>query len=377
MSEKRDYYEVLGVGRDADETAIKKAYRTLAKKYHPDMHPGDAEAEAHFKEINEAYDVLSDPEKRQKYDTYGHAAFDPAAGGAGGGFGGFDGFGSFGFEDIFSSFFGGGSRGGQASMARDGDDLRVGVTLDFEEAVFGCKREIAYSHIEACESCHGSGAAEGSKPETCATCRGRGQVAVQQNTPFGAIRSQRACSACGGRGKIVKEPCRSCNGKAYVKVQKKQTVTIPEGIDNGQSLRISGEGDAGRFGGTAGDLYVEVRVRKHPLFTREGRHLYCEVPITFAEAALGATIKVPTVEGTPIDFEIPEGTQHGTAFTVRGKGVKDVRSGRRGDLIFTVTVEIPRSLSVEQKKLLKAFADSQNDGNNEKKTSFFKRFFNK
>lgn len=375
MADKRDYYEVLGVGRDADDAAIKKAYRTLAKKYHPDMHPGDAEAEAKFKEVNEAYAVLSDEEKRKKYDAYGHAAFDPAAGG--GGFSDFGDFGGFGgFEDIFSSFFGGGaSRSTQAPGARDGDDLRVRVTLDFEEAVFGCKREISFSHIEACSSCGGTGAAEGTKAETCATCRGRGQVTVQQNTPFGAIRTQRTCSACGGRGKTIKEPCRACGGRAYVKVQKKQTVAIPEGIDDGQSLRVAGEGDAGRFGGVAGDLYIEVRVRRHPLFTREGRNLYCEVPITFTEAVLGAEIKVPTVEGEPVSYEIPEGTQHGASFTLRGKGVKDVRTGKRGDLIFTVSVEIPKSLSNEQKKLLRAFSDSLEEKNNERKSSFFKRFF--
>lgn len=376
MADKRDYYEVLGVQKNADEAEIKKAYRTLAKKYHPDMHPGDAEAEAHFKEVNEAYDVLSDAEKRQKYDQYGHAAFDPAAGG-GAGFSGFGDFGGFGgFGDIFSSFFGGGGGGGNArQMAEDGDDILVRVNLTFEEAVFGCKKEISYNHIEECSSCHGSGAAEGTSPETCATCKGAGQVTVQQQTPFGAIRSQRTCSACGGRGKVIKNPCKNCNGRAYVKVTKKKTINIPEGIDNGERLRVPGEGDVGRRGGVTGDLYVEMRVRAHAFFVRQGRDLLCEIPITFAEAALGAEIDIPTPDGSTVKFTIPEGTQNGTTFTVRGKGVKEVRSTRRGDIIFTVTVEVPKDLNAQQKELLTAFAKSCGEKNNSKKTSFFKKIF--
>ena len=299
MADKRDYYEVLGVAKDADEATLKKAYRTLAKRYHPDMHPGDAEAEAKFKEANEAYEVLSDPEKRRKYDQFGHAAFDPAAGGGfGGGFNGagFD-FGDIG--DIFSSFFGGGN--GRASMAEDGDDILVRLTLTFEEAVFGCKKDIEFNHIESCPECGATGAAKGSTPETCATCHGRGQVTVQQQSFFGGVvRSQRPCPSCNGRGKIVKDPCKNCNGRAYVKVTKKMTVTVPEGIDNGERIRISGMGDAGRRGGTNGDLYVEMRVRQHNIFRREGRNLYCEVPITFAEAALGAEIDVPMPDGSTV-----------------------------------------------------------------------------
>ena len=377
MADKRDYYEVLGLSKDADEAAIKKAYRTLAKKYHPDMHPGDSEAEARFKEVNEAYAVLSDPEKRGQYDRFGHAAFDPAGGGAGGGFGGFGGFSDFGgFGDIFSSFFGGGGGGGGArSMAEDGDDILVRVNLTFEEAIFGCKKEISYSHVEACATCHGKGAENESDIETCKTCRGTGQVTVQQNTPFGAIRTQRACSACGGRGKSIKNPCKTCGGRAYVKVTRKKTITIPEGIDTGERMRVTGEGDAGRRGGVAGDLYIEVRVRPHSFFVRDGRDLLCEVPITFAEAALGAEIDVPLPDGKTEKYEIPEGTQTGSTFRLRGRGIKEVRSSRRGDIVFTVTVEVPRDLSAEQKELLSAFAKSCGEKNNAKKTSFFKKIW--
>ena len=378
MADKRDYYEVLGVQKSASEDEIKKAYRTLAKKYHPDMHPGDAEAEANFKEVNEAYAVLSDAEKRSQYDRFGHAAFDPAAGAGGGaGFGGFGDFGGFGgFGDIFSSFFGGGGGGGSSRQGpEDGDDILVRVGLTFEEAVFGCKKDITYNHIEACGECHGSGAEPGTEVTTCATCKGTGQVAVNQQTPFGTIRSARTCSSCGGRGKTIKSPCRECNGRAYVKVTRKKTVTIPEGIDNGERMRISGEGDAGRRGGVAGDLYIEVRVAPHAFFKREGRDLYCEVPITFAEAALGAEIDIPTPDGSTVTFTIPEGTQTGTSFTVRGKGVKEVRSQRRGNIVFTAVVEVPKSLTDKQKELLSAFAESCGEQNNAKKTSFFKKIF--
>ncbi len=374
MQDKRDYYEVLGLSKDADDAAIKKAYRTLAKKYHPDMHPGDAEAEAKFKEINEAYAVLSDAEKREKYDRFGHAAFDPEAGG---GFSGFSGFGDFGdIGDIFSSFFGGGrAQGGGRTMAEDGDDILLRLTLDFEEAVFGCKKEISYSHVEECELCHGKGAESEADIETCKTCRGTGQVTVQQNSPFGIIRTQRACSACGGRGRSIKRPCKECGGRAYIKKTRKKTITIPEGIDSGERMRVSGEGDCGRRGGRAGDLYIEMRVKPHALFRREGRDLYCEVPVTFAEAALGAEIDVPTPDKKTEKYTIPEGTQTGTTFRLRGKGVKEVRSSRYGDILFTVVVEVPKDLTPQQKELLLAFSKSCGEGNNAKKTSFFKKIF--
>lgn len=379
MAEKQDYYQVLGVEKTAGDSEIKKAYRSLAKKYHPDMNPGDKAAEQKFKEVNEAYAVLSDPEKRQKYDQFGHAAFDPAAGG-GSGFGGFGDFGGgFDFGDIFSSFFGGG--GGSSSSRRRGpmrgSDVLTHLTISFEEAVNGCKKDVSFDHVEACSDCHGSGAASGSAVETCSVCRGSGQVTVQQNSPLGIFQSSRPCSACNGSGKIIKTPCSNCRGKGYVKVTKKLSVTIPAGIDDEQRIALRGEGNAGRNGGTAGDLIIEVRVRKHAIFERDGMDIYCEVPITFAQAALGAEIDIPTLEGTE-KYTIGEGTQTGTTFTLRGRGIPNVNQPRaKGNLYLTVNVEIPRGLNAKQKEALRAFADSCGEGNNEKSTSFFKKLFNK
>ena len=377
---KRDYYEVLGVGKSATEDEIKKAYRQLAKKYHPDMNPGDKEAEVKFKEVDEAYAVLSDSEKRAKYDRFGHAAFDPSAGG-GSGFGGFGGFGGadFDFGDIFSSFFGG---GGGSSRSRhnapiEGDDIGTRVTVTFEEAVFGCKKEINFARVENCAECSGSGAAKGTTPETCTTCKGTGRVTVQQQTMLGYMQTQRACSACGGRGKIIKTPCKNCNGKGRVKINKKLEVNIPAGIDDRQNIVLRGQGSAGINGGPAGDLIIEVRVKEHPLFIRRGNNIYFEVPISFAEAALGAEIEIPMLDGSREKYKIPEGTQSGTDFTMRGKGVADVNSKRRGDLIFTATVETPNNLTSEQKELLKKFAASLGENNNKKKKSFFSKIFGK
>ena len=306
MAQKRDYYEVLGVSKTASADEIKKAYRSLAKKYHPDMNPGDKEAEAKFKEVNEAYDVLSDEGKRQKYDQFGHAAFDPSAGAEG--FGGFGGFGDGGFDfgDIFSSFFGGG--GGSRSSrnaAIDGEDIVTRLTISFDEAVFGCKKEISYPRVEACDECSGTGAEKGSKPETCATCHGTGRVTVQQQTMFGRMQSQRTCTACRGTGKIVKNPCKNCNGKGYVRVTKKTELTIPAGIDNGQRIIRRGQGSAGRNGGAAGDLIIEVTVKAHKFFERERNNVYCEIPISFAAAALGGEIVVPGLGGKDETFQIP------------------------------------------------------------------------
>ena len=381
MADKRDYYEVLGVGKDASADDIKRAYRKLAKMYHPDMHPGDTEAEEKFKEANEAYEVLSDDEKREKYDRYGHAAFDPAAGGGGSGFGGFGGFGGdFDFGDIFSSIFGGGrsSGGRRANMPEDGDDLLTRVTVSFEEAAFGCKKEIGYARVETCPDCSGSGAAKGTSPETCTQCKGRGYVTVQQQTMFGYSQTQRPCNNCRGTGKIVKTPCSNCNGKGRIKLNKKLEVTIPAGIDNGQRIVLRGQGSAGRNGGDNGDLIIEVYVKPHELFVREGNNLYCEVDLTFAEAALGAEIEVPLLGGKSTKFSIPEGTQTGTSFTVKGEGVQDInsRSRRKGDLVFTVTVETPTKLTGEQKKLLEQFAESRGEGKKSKK-GFFKKIFDK
>ena len=375
---KRDYYEVLGVAKSATDDEIKKAYRGLAKKYHPDMNPGDKEAEAKFKEANEAYDVLSDKDKRAKYDQYGHAAFDPSMGG-GAGYGGFGGFsgGDFDFGDIFSSFFGGGGGGSRSrrNMPIDGEDVATRITIDFEEAAFGCKKEVTFARVEACTECGGSGAEKGTKPETCSTCHGTGSVTVRQQTMLGYMQTQRPCQECRGTGKIIKNPCKNCNGKGFVKVNKKLEVSIPAGIDNMQRIVLRGQGSAGRNGGDNGDLIIEVRVKKHDIFTRDGNNLYCDVPITFTEAALGAEIGIPILGGKPERYEIPPETQSGTSFTLKGKGVPDINSKRRGDLIITVLVETPKNLNSEQKKLLRQFADSLGEKNSARKKGVFERFF--
>ena len=377
MADKRDYYEVLGVQKGASEDELKRAYRKLAKQYHPDMNPGNTEAEVKFKEVNEAYEVLSDPEKREKYDRYGHAAFDPSMGG-GAGFGGFEGFGGgFDFGDIFSSIFGGGGGRSARSNVIDGEDISVRVTISFEEAVFGCKKEISFARIEACGECDGSGAAKGTKPETCPTCKGTGSVRVKQNMGFGFMETQRACSNCRGTGKIVKTPCKNCNGKGFIKINKKMEVSIPAGIDSEQRIILRGQGSAGRNGGVNGDLVILVRVLPHSVFERSGDNLYCEVPISFAEAALGAEIDIPVIGGKTEKFTIPEGTQTDTSFTLRGKGVANVNTKRRGDLILTVNVETPKNLTAKQKDLLAAFAASLGEGNSGKKQGFFKKIFNK
>lgn len=373
---KRDYYEVLGVDKNADEATIKKAYRTLAKKYHPDMNPGDKEAEAKFKEVNEAYDVLSDPDKKAKYDQYGHAAFDPSAGG-GAGFGGFGDFGGFDINDIFSSFFGGASGG---STRRNGpvrgDDITVRLTISFEESVFGCKKEVSYNKIQKCADCSGTGAAKGTSPKTCSACGGSGQVRVQQRTPFGIMQTQKTCDTCHGTGKIIENKCPNCRGTGFVRVPKKLEVNIPAGIDDGQQLSLRYQGSDGMNGGNAGDLYIIISVRPHSVFERDGDDLYCEVPITYAEATLGAEIEIPTLEGS-MKYTIPEGTQTGTVFTLRNKGVTRVNSKVRGNLYITVVVEVPKNLTSEQKNLLEKFAASCGESNYSKRTSFFKRIFNK
>ena len=373
---KRDYYEILGVEKGVSDDELKRAYRKLAKQYHPDMNPGDAEAELKFKEVNEAYEVLSDSEKREKYDRYGHAAFDPSMGG-GAGFGGFGGFGGgFDFGDIFSSIFGGGNARGR-SNAIDGDDITVRLTISFEEAVFGCKKEISFARIEGCSDCGSTGAAKGTKPETCTTCNGTGSVRVKQNMGFGFMETQRACNNCRGTGKIVKTPCKNCNGKGFVKINKRMEVTIPAGIDSEQRIILRGQGSAGRNGGANGDLCIYVRVLPHNIFEREGDNLYCEIPISFAEAALGAEIDIPIIGGKTEKFTIPEGTQTDTSFTLKGKGVANVNSKRKGDLILTVTVETPKNLTSKQKELLSAFASSLGENNTGKKQGFFKKIFNK
>lgn len=379
MADKRDYYEVLGIDKNADDATIKKAYRNLAKKYHPDMNPGDKAAEEKFKEVNEAYGVLSDAEKKAKYDQFGHAAFDPSMGGGGGqGFGGFSDFGDIG--DIFGSFFGGGF-GGSSSRRRNpnaptrGEDITLRLTVAFEEAAFGAKKEISYTRIAACPDCKGTGAAGGMGVETCPDCKGSGQKVVIQRMGGMSFQSTGICDKCRGTGKIIRTPCDKCRGTGTIRENKKLTVTIPAGIDNGERIALRGMGCDGKNGGPAGDLIITVLVREHAVFERDGFNIYCEVPITVAEATLGAEINIPSLDGE-LKYTIPEGTQPGTSFTVRGKGITIPRSqNKRGDLIFTVNVEIPRGLNDKQRAAMQAFADSCGKSNYSKKEGFFKRIF--
>lgn len=372
MADKQDYYEVLGLSKGASDDEIKKAYRRLAKQYHPDMNPGDKTAETKFKEVNEAYDVLSDPDKKSKYDQYGHAAFDPSSG-FGGGAGGF-GFDGFDISDIFSSFFGGGSQGRRANGPMRGEDVRLRIALSFEEAVFGCKKEISYQRVQKCPDCSGSGAAKGTSAKTCPDCGGRGQVKVQQRTPFGMMQSTKTCDKCRGSGKIIETPCKNCKGSGFVRATKKLEVSIPAGIDDGQGIALRGEGCDGRNGGSAGDLTITVSVRPHAFFERDGYDIYCDIPVTFADMTLGAKIKVPTIDGEET-LEIPEGTQTGTTFTLKNKGVQVVNSTRRGNMYVTAVIETPKGLDKKQKEQLKAFNDSLKGSNHSKKDKFTKKFF--
>jgi len=372
---KRDYYEVLGVSKGASEDEIKKAYRSLAKKYHPDMNPGDKTAEVKFKEVNEAYAVLSDSDRRSKYDQFGHNAFDPASGGGYGGFGGFSGA-DFDFGDIFSSFFGGSTGSySRANMPREGDDVAARVNVSFEEAAFGCKKEVNFARIETCPDCHGSGAEHEGDIETCPECRGSGRVTVRQQTMLGYMQTQRTCQRCSGRGKIIKSPCKNCNGKGRIKINKKLEVNIPSGIDDRQNIILRGQGSAGLNGGPSGDLIIEVRVKEDKIFEREGNNIYCEIPISFAEATLGAEIDVPVLGGGTEKYKIPDGTQSGTSFTLKNKGIPDINTKRKGDMIFKVAVETPKNLNSKQKELLIAFAESLGENNGSKKISFFKKLF--
>ena len=377
MAEKRDYYEVLGVGKDADAGTLKRAYYKLAKQYHPDTNPGDKVAEEKFKEANEAYEVLSDADKRAKYDQFGHAAFDPSMGGGAGfgGFGGFGGFEDFGdLGDILGGMFGGFGGGGRQRRNGpiNGDDISVGVTITFEEAAFGVKKDVNYNRICRCPDCKGSGAQNGETPVTCTVCGGSGQVRRIQQMGGMSFQTTGTCQSCRGAGKIIKNPCQKCRGSGFSKENKRLTVSIPAGIDHGQRIALSGQGCDGKNGGATGDLIITVAVRRHEFFERDGYNLICEVPLTVAEATLGAEIKVPTLEGE-VSYTIPEGTQYGTSFTLRGKGIPYVNSTRRGDLIFTVAVEIPRGLSDKQKDAMKAFAESCGEGNYSKRKKGFWR----
>lgn len=378
---KRDYYEVLGVSKDADDAAIKKAYRALAKKYHPDMNPGDAEAEKKFKEASEAYAVLSDAEKRRQYDQFGHAAFEGGAGGAGG-FGGFD-FNGADFGDIFGDIFGdlfggGGRRGGRANNGpMKGANIRKSIRITFEEAVFGCKKELEVILKDPCTTCGGTGAKPGTSPETCPKCGGKGQVVYTSQSFFGTVQNVQTCPNCGGSGKVIKEKCTSCSGTGYTSSKKKIEVTIPAGIDNGQSVRIREKGEPGTNGGPRGDLLVEVNVSRHPIFQRQDMHIFSTVPISFAQAALGGDVKIQTVDGAVI-YNVKPGTKTDTKVRLKGKGVPSLRnSAVRGDHYVTLVIQTPEKLSAEAKEALRRFDElsgnslHQNDSNtgkSEKKT---------
>ena len=364
MAEKRDFYEVLGVKKGASEDELKKAYRKLAKENHPDLHPGDKECEARFKEINEAYEVLSDPDKRAKYDQFGHAAFDPSQGfGGGGGFGGFEGFGGFGdiFSDIFGGGFGFGGGGGRNPNApRKGDNLRATVNIKFEEAAFGVKKDVFVSKIEQCPDCKGTGCAEGMTAEVCPDCKGTGTVMSTKRTPFGMVQSSEQCPKCRGRGKIIHSPCKTCRGIGSVRRQHKVSVSIPAGIDDGQTISLKGQGNAGLNGGPAGDLLITVLVQPHARFERDGASILLDQEISFAQAALGAEVEVPTLDGK-VKLNIPEGTQTGTTFRLKGKGVPFLRNGGRGDQFVTVNVAVPRSMTSTQKNALRRYAETMGE----------------
>ncbi len=380
---KRDYYEVLGVSKDADDAAIKKAYRALAKKYHPDMNPGDAEAEKKFKEASEAYAVLSDAEKRRQYDQFGHAAFEGGAGGAGG-FGGFD-FNGADFGDIFGDIFGdlfggGGRRGGRANNGpMKGANIRKSIRITFEEAVFGCKKELEVILKDPCTTCGGTGAKPGTSPETCPKCGGKGQVVYTSQSFFGTVQNVQTCPNCGGSGKVIKEKCTSCSGTGYTSSKKKIEVTIPAGIDNGQSVRIREKGETGTNGGPRGDLLVEVNVSRHPIFQRQDMHIFSTVPISFAQAALGGDVKIQTVDGAVI-YNVKPGTKTDTKVRLKGKGVPSLRnSAVRGDHYVTLVIQTPEKLSAEAKEALRRFDElsgnslHQNDSNPEKSEKKTKR----
>ena len=381
--EKRDYYQVLGVDKNASAEEIKKAYRKNAMKYHPDRNPGDKQAEEKFKEIGEAYEVLSDSDKRARYDQFGFAGVDPNYGGGagggsgfGGGFGGFGGFGDFG--DIFGEFFGGGrSRGSTQTAPRRGENVGARLDLTFEEAAFGVEKEITVQRIENCAACKGTGSADG-VVETCVNCHGSGQVRTTQNFMGMAVQSTATCPTCGGKGKIIKNPCTTCRGKGKVRRNQKIKVKVPAGIDQGQAIRVAGEGCVGSNGGPNGDVLVEITIKRHPIFQRDGMDVYCEVPITFTQAALGAEIQVPTLDGKTT-FTIPEGTQTGRQFVISGKGIPQVNNPRRrGDHRFVVTVETPTRLSREQKDLLRQLEESMDGKSSPKRKKFFdnlKEFF--
>ncbi len=388
MADKRDYYEVLGINKGASDDEIKKAYRKLAKKYHPDINPGNKEAEEKFKEASEAYEILSDSQKRQMYDQYGHAGTDPNFG-AGGGFGGFGGFGDMDLGDIFGSFFGGGF-GGSSSRRRNGpqrgSDIHESILVTFEEAAFGVKKPIKIYSVEKCDECSGVGAKNPSDKKTCPTCNGTGEVRNVQRTPLGQFVNVTTCSACGGKGVQITNPCTKCRGKGMIKRAKNIEIDIPQGIDHGQTVSFRGLGNEGTNGGPKGDLLVTVSIKRHDIFTRTGIDVNCEVPITFVQAALGADIEIPVLDENKkytlgrMQYTIPEGTQPGTVFKIRSKGIPHIRTGARGDMLLKVVVEVPKNLNGEQKDALKNFAKLSKENNYKQQKSFFEKMkdaFNK
>ena len=374
MAEKRDYYEVQGIQKGASEDEIKRAYKKLARKYHPDMNPGDKEAEEKFKEVNEANEVLSDPEKKARYDQFGFAGVDPNYGaGAGGGAygGGFD-FGDLG--DIFGSFFGGGF-GGQRrnpNAPQRGESIRASVSISFTEAAFGCEKSVTIERSEQCPTCKGSGCAPGTTPEICPDCHGSGTVQTRRQTPMGVFASNGPCRKCGGTGRLIHQPCSDCRGSGAVRKRRTIKVNIPAGIDHGQTISLRGQGGAGKNGGPAGDLLITVMVQPHEIFRRDGVDVFCEAPITFTQAVLGAELEIPTIDGK-VKYSIPEGTQTGTVFRLKGKGVPVLNGRGRGDQYVTVVIETPRSLNKEQKEALRRFSETLGENNYEKRKSFFKK----
>ncbi|MBQ4322841.1 MAG: molecular chaperone DnaJ [Clostridia bacterium] len=374
MADKRDFYDVLGVQKSASADELKKAYRQMAKKYHPDLHPNDKEAEQKFKEINEAYEVLSDADKRAKYDQFGHAGVDPnygAGAGYGGGYGGGYTNVDIGdiFGDVFGNFFGGGAAR-KRSSAVPGEDVDTTLTLTFEEAVFGCKKTVTVTRKENCSECNGTGAAKGTTAETCPTCRGTGRVRTVSQTMFGAMQSERTCTNCYGTGKIIKTPCKNCNGTGRERKQRTITVNIPAGIANGQVVTLNGQGCAGLKGGPAGDLNIAITVKPHTIFERKNFDLHCQIPITFTQAALGCDIDVPLPDGTIVSQRIIDGTQSGTVLTLKGKGVPYLNNKGKGNLYVHIIVEVPQHLNSKQKELLREFDNIENKRSYEKKSSF-------
>ncbi|HHW30206.1 MAG TPA: molecular chaperone DnaJ [Clostridiaceae bacterium] len=369
MSNKRDYYEVLGVDKNASDEDIKKAFRKLAKKYHPDVNPDDKDAAEKFREVNEAYQVLSDPQKRAQYDQFGHAGVDPNGFG---GFGGFEGFDFGGVGDIFETFFGGafGSSTRRRNAPQKGADLTYSIEITFEEAAFGVEKEITIHRMEECPTCKGTGAKDGTSIKTCTYCNGTGQIQYKQSTILGQFVNIKTCEVCHGEGKVITDPCTKCNGRGRIRKNRKIKLNIPAGIDDGQTISLRGEGEPGLRGGPPGDLFVHVRVKPHPIFQRQGNDVVCDIPISFVQAALGAEIEVPTLDGK-IKYHIPEGTQTDTVFRIRGKGIPYLRSTGRGDQFIKVVVEVPKKLNEKQKELLRQFAQLSGEEVQEQGKGFF------